>query len=444
MSVRSAAAGAALAAAMACGAAQAQNQAVIRDPDYDALFQRVLREPGNLDLSFRFAETATRLGDYEAAIGALERMVFYNPNLPRVRLELGVLYFRLGSYEMARSYFESAIAAPDTPADVRVRVSGFLAEIDRRVSVTQWSFFGQAGLRHQSNANAGPTSQLVRAAGVDATLDRQFVRAPDWNAFGLGGIRHVYDFENQRGDVWETTVGAYYAKQFKFEKLNLGLIEVQTGPRLALLPDSWPGFSIRPYALANGVSLGDDPYLTTTGAGVGVTMPISPYFNLEPFLEVRARKFGNNKDYPNAAEQSGRLWTAGLLAQGDLFWGSAVRWQARAAFARNDTRRDYTSYEAVGIDVGFPMEFQGPWGARKWTVIPSAGYGRTYYDAQNFIIDPITKRVDREWRAGVLVDMPVYEWVGFAAQVQYAYVDSTLRNYDTRNLSVVFGPTVRF
>ena len=60
---------------------------VVVDPDYEALFRQVLRDPSNLDLSFRFAEAATRRGDYEAAIGALERIVFYNPNLPRVRLE---------------------------------------------------------------------------------------------------------------------------------------------------------------------------------------------------------------------------------------------------------------------------------------------------------------------------------------------------------------------
>ena len=35
----------------------------------------------------------------------------FNPNLPRVKLELGVLYFKLGSYELARSYFQEAVNA---------------------------------------------------------------------------------------------------------------------------------------------------------------------------------------------------------------------------------------------------------------------------------------------------------------------------------------------
>ena len=55
-----------------------------------ALFQQMYKNPSNLEASFKFAEQAVKRGDYEAAIGALERMLFFNPNLPRVKLELGV------------------------------------------------------------------------------------------------------------------------------------------------------------------------------------------------------------------------------------------------------------------------------------------------------------------------------------------------------------------
>ncbi|MCZ6744691.1 MAG: hypothetical protein O7D31_08455, partial [Alphaproteobacteria bacterium] len=42
---------------------------------YDAAFQEVLRSPGNLDVMFKFAAIAVRLGNYEAAISTLERML---------------------------------------------------------------------------------------------------------------------------------------------------------------------------------------------------------------------------------------------------------------------------------------------------------------------------------------------------------------------------------
>lgn len=418
------------------------------DPQYDALFAAVLRDPSNLDLSFRFAEAATRKGDYEAAIGALERILFYNPNLPRVRLELGVLYFRLGSYEMSRSYFESAIAGPDTPPEVRGRVSAFLYEIDRRTNVQQFSLYAQAGFRYQTNANAGPTSQLVRVFGQDAILGRQFLNKPDYNAFGLAALRHVYDFENQRGDVWETNLSAYASGQARFGLLNIGLVELQSGPRLALAPDDLPGVSVRPYGLVNGVTLGNQRYLGTAGGGITLTVPLATGLLVEPFVEARSRHFQNSAEYPLAQQQTGTLWASGLFLQGAVgsYLGADIRWQMRAAYIRNDVDRrfDFNSYDQFVFDVGLPLEFNGPWGGRRWALVPTAGIAHYAYDAANPLIDPFRKRWDIEYRVGALLDVPVYDFVGFGLQLQYTEVASRLPNYDSRNFSVALGPTIRF
>src|SRR5262249_7139380 len=91
----------------------------------DALFQQMLSDPGNLDVTLAYADVSTRLGDYEAAVSALERMLLFNPDLPRVQLELGALYYRMGSYDLARSYFERAAAA-NPPPEVRTRVDQYL------------------------------------------------------------------------------------------------------------------------------------------------------------------------------------------------------------------------------------------------------------------------------------------------------------------------------
>src|SRR5215207_4833323 len=428
----------ALGAQLLCAPAKAQR--IVASPEYDAMFAQVLREPANLDLSFRFAEVATAAGDYEAAIGALERMLFYNPALPRVRLELGILYFRLGSYEMARSYLAGALAGADAPPEVRARVEPFLFEIDRRLATTQWSGFGQLGVRFQTNANAGPTSSLVRGAGFDVILDRRFVKQPDWNLFGLGAVRHIHDFDNQRGDVWETNLVGYAARQFKIERLDLGLAEIQTGPRLALLPDLWVGSSIRPYVLANAVTLGNSSYLTTVGAGVSLGLPLPGGVLLEPFVEERQRRFENTDQYPIANQQTGHLSAAGALAQGPL-WGP-VRWQARAAYVRNDARADFNAYDQVAFDIGFPVEFGGFWA----TAPLGAGADRRLLALalRPAEPDPFVRRKDREWRAGAMLDIPVWQQVGIGIQVQYAVTNSNISNYDMNNLSVVFGPTVRF
>src|ERR1700681_4876937 len=51
-----------------------------------ALFQQMLADPANLDVTFAYADAAAQLGDNEGAVAALERMLLFNPNLPRVDL----------------------------------------------------------------------------------------------------------------------------------------------------------------------------------------------------------------------------------------------------------------------------------------------------------------------------------------------------------------------
>ena len=63
----------------------------------------MLQDPSNLDVAVEYASLSSQVGDYEAAVSTLERMLIFAPNTPRLRLELGILYYRLGSYEVSRS-----------------------------------------------------------------------------------------------------------------------------------------------------------------------------------------------------------------------------------------------------------------------------------------------------------------------------------------------------
>src|SRR5437667_343762 len=120
-----------------------------------ALFQEMLRNPANLDATFAYAEAAAKLGDNEAAVSAFERMLLFNPNLPRVDLELGTLYFRMGSFEIARSYFAKAAAANPSP-EVRARIAEYLAEIARQAAPERLVGYVFFGAQYQSDANVAP------------------------------------------------------------------------------------------------------------------------------------------------------------------------------------------------------------------------------------------------------------------------------------------------
>lgn len=92
-------------------------------------FQAMLAQPGNIELTVAYAGAATRAGDYESAIAAYEGILMTDSNQPRVKLELGILYYRLKSYEMSRTYLEAALQSTTLSADVRAPAEQLLAKM---------------------------------------------------------------------------------------------------------------------------------------------------------------------------------------------------------------------------------------------------------------------------------------------------------------------------
>jgi tetratricopeptide (TPR) repeat protein len=139
-------------------------------------FQGILAQPSDLNNTLQYAAAASA-DDIESAIGTYEQLLFYNPTLSRVRFELGVLYLRLGSYEMARSYFQSALQMRDITPDLSERAQELIEVIDKKLQVDQFTGYVQTGLAYQTNPGAGPGGQTVLASG--RTFNSSFFSKPD-------------------------------------------------------------------------------------------------------------------------------------------------------------------------------------------------------------------------------------------------------------------------
>ena len=87
----------------------------------------------------RYAAAAIKVDDLEGAISALERLLLISGDQPRVKLELGTLYSRLGSYEAARAYFDSARSSGLATTEVKQRADEYLVVIDSKTGKSQFS-----------------------------------------------------------------------------------------------------------------------------------------------------------------------------------------------------------------------------------------------------------------------------------------------------------------
>lgn len=410
-----------------------------------ALLERTRRNPLDFEAAYDYVEVSTALRDNEAAIGALERLLAYNPRLARARYELGLLYFQMGSHDAAARYLRDAVASPDLDPAIRTRAEALYPEVLKQQSASRWSVFLQAGARYQSNATYIPSGGVLRLGGQDFLLQPQERRRADGSAFGLAAIGHDYDLRNQRGDVIETRILAFGSKQFHETAFDFGYVEGSIGVRFGL-PELMPGASIKPYIIGQTSALHAErsPYVSSGGGGVSLRLPVTPTFTLEPGVEARATSVAARGAFGASDIGSGSL-VVGYMT-GTLGLAPDIDLEAKIFGLRSEANRASQSFAKIGAAAALSFQFAPPSDLmpRKWKLSPFVGGAWIDYDRANPAIDPFVVRRDRELNAGVALDAPITGTLGLSAFVQYDWVGSKLPNYRQRGVTVLGGPTARF
>jgi tetratricopeptide (TPR) repeat protein len=412
------------------------------EKDYDKAFQAMLADPANLDKAFAFAELAARVGDFEGAIGALERMLFINPDLPRVRLELGVLYFRLGSYETARAYIQSALAAPQVPAAVRERATTFLAEIDQRVKPHKFSGGVFAGVRYQTNANAAPGGANINLGGLLFTLSNDATAKSDRNLFFAGNFQHVYDLQTQGGEAIESTVNAYASRQDEQRQVDVIVAQLTSGPRLPLrfLPQG----SIRPFLGLDYIVLDDVRYFWAPVAGAAVRSQLTPTTGVEVGADIRDRRYRDSNKRPNNSDQDGLVTSLSAQITQQLL--PYLQVNAAIAYSDEQAREAFQANEEIAFTLGAAVLFPGPLQltAAPWTLSANVTRALAYYDRPDPTINANVVRDDLDWRANATLAVPLTESLGLIVSGGLFRRESTLQLYAYRNSFASVGASWRF
>lgn len=411
------------------------------DSDLERAFQAVLADPADLDAAFEYARIAAALGDFEAAISSLERILMFEPNLLQVQVELGVLYFRLGSYEAAQSYLKQALDHENLPPDVRTRVETFLEEAKRQVSPHRYSVSVSSGLRYQSNANLAPGNTIL-SFGTPTALPGEFASEEDFSAFFNGRARYRYDFGGAHGDHLEANVGVFASRQFSLDEFNTTYVYADLGPRI-ILPGTG-GITVRPYATASALFIKDAYYQGAGGAGAKLDLPISPGWSASLDASFKYEAHDASIDRPNAAELDGQ--ESGLVADityefgggGVTLVGGISTISARASF---ETYREYSAGIFAWKSIPAPVDVSGS--GLPWIVSLDASVLNRDYSAANPAVSPRVRNED-ELRADVKLLVPVSRSVSVFAGAGWQDVRSSLPNYTFDNITGLAGFNLRF
>jgi hypothetical protein len=427
----------------------------------DALFQQMLGDPGNLDAAFAYAEVSAQLGDYEAAVSALERMLLFNPDLPRVQLELGALYFRMGSFDVAREYFEKA-AAGNPPPEVRERVDQYLAEIEKSQSRHHFSGYASFGAQYQTNANVAGSSVIPSPIGP-VLLGNQFTKQASGSIFGGGSAVYSYDLETQSRDTLDVTGAAYLNHYFNslVNRLDLALIEVTAGPRFNFPNGGLVGdkpASFRPYAILDESGLGWDQYFVAGGFGLEYDQIAWNDLALKGIFEFRQKSFTNAATRPLSSGLNGSDKLVSLQASKPITENSALNLQ----FDYLDQSTQLAFYTSVNYAVSgsYRIRYDDPLGVTKYPWESSVFVGRlwsnyaapdpccvtgsTFDPATDTTVSTFSPQLTQRWRFGVTQTWQVLPNASIVVQVERDIISSNLPLYAYNNTSVLIGPQIRF
>jgi tetratricopeptide (TPR) repeat protein len=423
------------------------------EAEKDRLFQRMLRNPTDLDATFAYADIAARLGEYEAAVAALERMLLFNPNLARVQLELGALYFRMGSFDVAQAYFEKALAG-GPPPEVRARVERYLVAIKEAESRVHISGYFFTGLQYQSDANVAPGSALIHSPIGDVLLNGAFVKHADKNIFANGSVLYSYDLGTQNRDTIDVTGLGFMNHYFKFNRLDLDLGEVTVGPRFNFPHPQLPGVvtaSVKPYVITNEVGLGENQYFYTYGAGVEYDETVLHDLAIRSFAEIREKNFTNAPDRPISRGLNGHDTLVSVIATKPISPQSALTLELD--FLDQETRLAYFGNQTYAISGSYSLRWEDPLKITPYPFETTFFLSRSWalYNAPDpccntsgtAVFSPSTRH-DRHWRFGFTNALVVSPSTAIILQVQRDVVSSNLPIYGYTSDSVIIGPQVRF
>ncbi len=402
--------------------------------------------PTDYEQTYAYIRLATELHD-EAAIGALERLLMYNPALGRARKELGFLYARIGAYQSALYNLRAALKSADLDAAQRAQIEAQLPDIERHTQASRLSGNLQIGVRTQSNAAYLPSSGLFDVGGVQ-TPGGVTGRQSDANTFEQAQLTHDYDFQNQRGDTLETRGLAYATQQFALSQYNVALFSLSTGPRFGL-SDIAPGLSVKPYVSGSAALVGNLNYLNTGGAGFSLRQAFGDRLSLEPGFEW-SRLWVNSGSASGSGAQ-----TVATIASGDVFTGSLgvslrifdnVRLEGRGAFSRAAAYVATQASDQFDLQAMLRVEVDPPFAEmpRRWTIAPYARFTQIAFDIANPALDPFRVRRDDAWTYGLALDAPITAELGVSGHLEFLRNDSNISSFKMQNVSLTFGPTARF
>ncbi len=421
------------------------------DRQSDEAFRQVLQQPQNLGLWSAYAQLLVQAGNYEGGIAALDRLLLNPDANPYLRVEIALLYFRLGSYAPAEAMLRTALQDPRLQGDQRAFASTLMTEVAKRNQRSQLSGSVVLGLRSQTNPTFRTNSAQVLSAGVLGALAAD--QKPDADTDVSLGLRvqHLYDLDLQNSATISTSLGAYLVNyrssagsQLQVsptKPYDLQVVDVSTGLQFKPFPSSFSELTMRPHILLSNVVAQGHQYLGNHGVGIDFTWRPDERTLVDVTLDRQRRNFASRIDVVNADLLDGHLY--GVRSRISREMGSGQVLTGEYATKRNRAKREFYNYDSHEFRVTYSMSYKSPMAdAGYWTTAVWLGALNRSYDAPDASVSATETRRDREARIGISHHVPLTASWSLLLTAEHSRNQANLPNFRYKNTSLS-GAVVR-
>lgn len=408
--------------------------------------EQLSRNLDDAEASFQYAREAIAAGDIRGAIAALERVLQINPNLANIKLELGLLYLRVGQTDLARSYLESALTSADAPEQARQRARAALRTAESQTGRLGISGSIFAGVQYQTNPNGSPdTVSIVGPFGTPllVTGDQLLIpRGDDVSGTVSANVEVTYNLGGQSGNQIVADVSFAQNEYRETDELDATYATVRLGPRFysggALNPTGY----FRPFVSATYLALDSNTYYHAVGSGIAFLAQPTLNVGLSGQVSYERRDYDASPTRRAAPDQTGDYW----LGAGEITYQFDPRHRVSLGwlFEKVSARRDFWSRLSYGPQADFTTVLNPIVGDLPWVLRLGGTFRHSTYDENDPQVDPVVARRENRYELEASLNVPLTRAFSLDLRGQQSWNRANLPNYQFKNSFGSLGVNYRF
>lgn len=405
----------------------------------DEAYREVLAKTDSMDARLKYASLLVQAGNFEGGIAALEGLLL-SPNAPAsIRVELAILYYRLGSYAMSETYLRAAIADQRLDNVLKKQAETMLLDVVKRNRVSALTGTLMVGLRSQSNPTTATGSNQILSNGILVMREDRARPKSDVDGQLWGKLDHVYDFDAQNEASLVTSlvglmnhyasVDSYDYSPDNVKPFDLSTVQGSTGIRFKPSPSGFPNLTLRPHLLFGITQLNGSNYFTSGGLGLEGNYRISDRLTWSGLYAARRFSYADRSDIIDSALQTGVEHLAQVRATAEVGVNKVL--VGEIGFVDHSAKRGEFEFFGPQAMLAYVVTYADPtaFTGHNWTTTLVGHLLQRSYRAADPAVDAITHRIDTVRKLTLQNVMPISRDVSLQLQLDYTDGSSNLPNY---------------